>query len=87
MIGDGAMAVNLTVGDLRALIREELAALTRAEDIVYLTRIEAAALLKVTPKTVLRLIHTSSLPAEKVGREWRLERAKVVAFLRNGKAA
>lgn len=34
---------------------------------------EAALLLKVSTKTVLRLARAGELPARKVGREWRFE--------------
>ncbi len=39
-----------------------------------LTTKQAAELLNVNPKTVLRLIQRGQLPARKVGRVWRLSR-------------
>lgn len=42
---------------------------------------EVAEWLRVTPQTVRRLIAEGQLPAKMVGREWRLQRCKVQAFL------
>lgn len=46
-----------------------------------LTAEEAAALLKVSPKTVLRLARDGELPAQKVGRAWRFCRTELLGHL------
>lgn len=46
---------------------------------------EAAALLRVSTKTVLALARGGSLPGEKVGRAWRFLRSDVLAVVRGGK--
>ena len=51
-----------------------------------LTTKEAAELLNVNQKTVLRLIQRGQLPARKVGRVWRLSRHALEAWLAEGPA-
>lgn len=51
-----------------------------------LTTKEAAELLNVNQKTVLRLIQRGQLPARKVGRVWRLSRHTLEAWLAEGQA-
>lgn len=51
------------------------------EDHEVLTAEEAAALLRVSTKTVLSLARDSSLPGEKVGRAWRFLKSDVLAFV------
>ena len=46
-----------------------------------LTVDEAAAFLRVHPRTVLRLLARGELPGVKVGRQWRLWRADLEARL------
>ena len=46
-----------------------------------LTAEEAAGLLRVHKNTLLGLIKTQGLPARKVGREWRLLKTAVLAWL------
>jgi len=43
-----------------------------------LTPDEVADLLKVSKKTVLRLVHDGTIPATKVGRAWRFRRQDVL---------
>lgn len=43
-----------------------------------LTAEEAAALLKVSTKTLLRLARSGDLPGQKVGRAWRFVRGDLV---------
>ena len=43
-----------------------------------LTPDEVADILKVSKKTVLRLVHDGTLPAAKVGRAWRFRRQDVL---------
>ncbi|MFV0318262.1 MAG: helix-turn-helix domain-containing protein [Microthrixaceae bacterium] len=50
-------------------------------DEVVLTGTEAAELLRVSVKTVLRLARKGDIPGRKVGREWRFARADVLAWL------
>jgi excisionase family DNA binding protein len=47
-----------------------------------LTTAEVAARLKVTRQTVQRLIHDGKLVASRVGREWRVKRSELDAFLK-----
>lgn len=53
-----------------------------AEDHEVLTTDEAAALLRVSTKTVLALARSGSLPGEKVGRAWRFVKSDVLAYVR-----
>ncbi len=46
-----------------------------------LTAEEAARLLKVSTKTVLRQARAGELPAAKVGRSWRFRRSQLLLFL------
>lgn len=50
-------------------------------DEAVLTGVEAAELLRVSVKTVLRLARDGELPGRKVGREWRFARADLLAWL------
>jgi excisionase family DNA binding protein len=58
-----------------------------AEEHEVLTANEAAALLRVSTKTVLSLARGGSLPGEKVGRAWRFVRSDVLAFVRGARDA
>lgn len=49
-----------------------------------LTTEEAAALLRVSVKTVYRLVAAGRLPGRKVGRSWRFHRSDLVALVREG---
>ncbi|MDE0225824.1 MAG: helix-turn-helix domain-containing protein [Gammaproteobacteria bacterium] len=51
-----------------------------------LTADEAAELLKLSKKTVLRHARRGELPATKVGRVWRFRRSELLAFLTSGPA-
>lgn len=53
-----------------------------AEDHEVLTTEEAAALLRVSTKTVLQLVRSGALPGEKVGRAWRFLKSDVLAYVR-----
>ena len=46
-----------------------------------LTAEDAAALLRVSTKTVLALARAGSLPGEKVGRAWRFVKRDVLAYV------
>jgi excisionase family DNA binding protein len=53
-----------------------------AEESEILTAKEAAALLRVSTKTVLALARAGALPGEKVGRAWRFARTDVLNYVR-----
>lgn len=57
-----------------------------AEEHEVLTTDEAAALLRVSTKTVLAPAREGTLPGEKVGRAWRFLRSDVLALVRGGSA-
>lgn len=46
-----------------------------------LTAEEAAAYLRVSLKTIYRLVTAGKVPGQKVGRSWRFRQADLVAFL------
>ena len=51
-----------------------------------LTCEEAAAYLRVHPRTVTRLLTAGRLPGVKVGRQWRLRKADLDAYLAGERA-
>lgn len=51
-----------------------------------LTTDEAAALLKVSTKTLLRLARNHEIPASKVGRSWRFVRRDLVRYCTGDRA-
>jgi excisionase family DNA binding protein len=53
---------------------------------VYLTD-EAAKILKVTPRTVLKLARTGRLPGSKIGRHWRFTEQDLTRFLETSRPA
>jgi excisionase family DNA binding protein len=48
---------------------------------VFMTTEEVLSWLKVTPRTIYRLIRTGELPAVRVGRQWRFRRADLETWL------
>jgi excisionase family DNA binding protein len=56
-------------------------------EIEVLTSEEAAALLRVSRKTLYRLAKNGELPGNKVGRSWRFHRADLIDFLRKDRNA
>ena len=81
--------VLVTADELEQLVRKAVRAELEArggEEATFLNRAEVAKLLNTSEKTVFRLIR-QGLPAEKLGAEWRFERAKVLEFIRTRKAA
>lgn len=64
-----ALAVTLTVADLRALVRDEVAAAlaAREADEAWLSTADAAKRLGTHPKTVARWVRHASLPAHRLG--------------------
>jgi len=65
----------------KELPRRQPVPTTPADD-ELLTTIEVAARLKVTRQTVQRLINAEKLVASRVGREWRVKRSELDAFLK-----
>lgn len=57
------------------------------EEHEVLTADEAAALLRVSTKTVLALARAGTLPGEKVGRAWRFVRRDVLDYVRGATAS
>jgi excisionase family DNA binding protein len=51
-----------------------------------LTTEEVLSYLKVTPRTIYRLIRTGELPALRVGRQWRFRRSDLDAWLERQRA-
>lgn len=47
----------------------------------FLTTEEVLGYLKVTPRTIYRLIRTGELPAVRIGRQWRFRRADLDEWL------
>jgi excisionase family DNA binding protein len=47
---------------------------------------EAAALLGVSVKTFNKVLHTQSLPARKVGREWKFSRRALIEWVGSGRS-
>lgn len=71
------LLVTLSVDDLRGLIAEALAGHTEQ----VMTSEECAALLKTSESTVLRHTRAGTLPARKLGGEYRYLRSEVLAAL------
>jgi excisionase family DNA binding protein len=86
---DSALAVTLTVGELRALVREEIktameqdGAIPKVQpDKTYLTIKEAADLSGLAPSTIRLLIRKRQLKALQVGRRVIIKRADLERFL------
>jgi len=49
-----------------------------------LTTQEAAALLSVHPKTLLRQVREGTIPAARVGRRWKFSKRQLLAWLEHG---
>ncbi len=47
---------------------------------------EAAALLGVSVKTFNKVLHTQSIPARKIGREWKFSRRALIDWIGSGKS-
>jgi excisionase family DNA binding protein len=52
-----------------------------AELQAFLTTEDVLGYLKVTPRTIYRLIRTGELPAVRIGRQWRFRRADLDDWL------
>jgi len=53
----------------------------KAANSAYLTTEEVLTCLRVTPRTIYRLIKTGELPALRIGRQWRFRRADLDAWI------
>ena len=53
----------------------------RRELMSFLTTEEVLTYLKVTPRTIYRLIRTGELPAVRIGRQWRFRREDLDSWL------
>jgi excisionase family DNA binding protein len=47
---------------------------------------EAAELLRVSIKTFNKVLHTESIPARKVGREWKFSRQALIQWIGDGRS-
>ena len=54
---------------------------TNRELLSFLTTEEVLGYLKVTPRTIYRLIRTGELPAVRIGRQWRFRRGDLDSWL------
>lgn len=48
---------------------------------------EAAALVGVSVKTFIRVLHTENIPARKIGREWKFSRRALIDWVGRGRSA
>lgn len=52
----------------------------------FLTTEEVLAYLRITPRTVYRLIRSGELPAMRIGRQWRFRRSDLDAWIERQRA-
>jgi excisionase family DNA binding protein len=52
----------------------------------FLTTEEVLSYLKITPRTIYRLIRSGELPAVRIGRQWRFRRADLDRWLERQRA-
>lgn len=77
-----ALAVTLTVEELRALVREAvIEAVGPRKATEMMTREAVAELLDVHPRVVATYVRKRGLPGVQIGRTWRFVRAEVVAWI------
>lgn len=62
-------------------VDDRVVALTTGSDVEFLTVPEAAALLRVAEQTVRNELAARRLPGKKIGKEWRLSRTALIAYL------
>jgi excisionase family DNA binding protein len=78
-----ALAVQLTVDELHALVRtavrEELN--IKKADVDLMTRDDVAEMLDVHPRVVTTYVRTKGLPAKKIERKWLFSRREINAWL------
>jgi len=83
-----ALAVTLTVDELEGLVRKVVRE-SNAEQALQsdvMTRVELAAFLKVTDKTITKYVDKDGLPGHKIGpSEWRFLRSEVLEWMKGRK--
>lgn len=60
--------------------------MTTSPDREIMTLEEAAALLGVSVKTFNKVLHTQSIPARKIGREWKFSRRALIEWIGSGRS-
>src|SRR5690348_3284256 len=84
------LALTLTVEQLRELVRkavrEELTHRTQDAPAV-LTLEQAAKLLDMHPKVVVKYARTGGLPSHKIGPEWRFLRSELIGWVASSEVA
>jgi excisionase family DNA binding protein len=60
--------------------------MTNSTDREILTIEEAAALLGVSVKTFNKVLHNQSIPARKIGREWKFSRQALIEWIGSGRS-
>ncbi len=60
--------------------------MTASSDREVLNIEEAAALLGVSVKTFNKVLHTQSIPARKIGREWKFSRQALIDWIGEGRS-
>ena len=60
--------------------------MSNSTDREIMTIEEAAALLGVSVKTFNKVLHTQSLPARKIGREWKFSRRALIDWIGSGRS-
>ena len=60
--------------------------MTASPDREILNIEEAASLLGVSVKTFNKVLHTQSLPARKIGREWKFSRQALIDWIGSGRS-
>ncbi|MCU0675917.1 MAG: helix-turn-helix domain-containing protein [Myxococcota bacterium] len=77
-----ALLVTLSVGQLRQIVRDEVArALRPVEPAAMLKPREAAALLRCTERHVRNLLASGALAGVRIGSSWRIRRDAVEALV------
>ena len=60
--------------------------MTESPDREIMTIEEAAQLLGVSVKTFNKVLHTESIPARKIGREWKFSRQALIDWIGSGRS-
>jgi excisionase family DNA binding protein len=60
---------------------------SKATNTAFLTTEEVLTCLKVTPRTIYRLIQAGELPAVRIGRQWRFRRADLDEWINRQRTA
>ena len=60
--------------------------MSNSTDREIMTIEEAAALLGVSVKTFNKVLHTQSIPARKIGREWKFSRQALIDWIGSGRS-